>query len=85
MSNLLRVGDLASADGPYVRADGTEVKPLKYLEVVSIKSDVDRAGEVLVVGLETHATVRVLASSLTRVQGQRPVVLGGSGAARYFR
>ena len=72
MTNKLRVGDLASADGPYVRANGTQVRALKYLEVVSVKAEANRHGEVLVVGLDSRQMVWVLESSLTLIPGQIP-------------
>lgn len=66
----LKRGDLASADGPYLRADGTEVGALKYLEVVEVLKPANFDGEVYVVGLDSKAKVWILESSLTKITGQ---------------
>lgn len=63
-------GQYASADGPYVRADGTEV-PLWYLETVIVLKPANENGEVYVTGLDSHNSVWILESSLTP-QIERP-------------
>lgn len=60
----LKRGDLASADGPYIRADGTEVD-LDYLEVVMCLKPANADGEVYVVGLDSKVKTWILESSLT--------------------
>ena len=60
----LNINDLASADGPYLRADGTEVA-LKYLEVVRVIKTANVSGEVFVVGLDSKLETLILESSLT--------------------
>lgn len=57
-------GEYAAADGPYLRADGTEV-PLWYLEVVLVLEPANEDGEVYVVGLDSHYKGWILESSLT--------------------
>lgn len=63
-------GEYASADGPYVRADGSEV-PLWYLETVLVLKPANADGEVYVVGLDSHNRTWILESSLTPQQ-ERP-------------
>lgn len=65
----LKKGELAAADGPYIRADGTEVA-LAYLEVVEILKAANDDGEVYVVGLDSKNKTWILESSLTKIQGQ---------------
>ena len=62
-------GQLASADGPYVRADGTEVS-LAYLEIVEILLEANADGEVYVQGLDSKKKTWILESSLTLIQDQ---------------
>lgn len=57
-------GNYASADGPYLRADGSEV-PLWYLETVIVLKPANADGEVYVTGLDSHRSVWILESSLT--------------------
>lgn len=61
----LKPGDLASADGPYIRADGSEVKELKYREIVQVLNAANRNGEVYVVGFDSKKETWILESSLT--------------------
>ena len=71
----LQYGDYASADGPYVRADGTEVKDAKYLEIVAVLKPANKVGEVLVEGFDSKKQYLILESSLTPITGQaRPIV-----------
>lgn len=65
----LRKGQLAAADGPYLRADGSEVS-LAYLEVVVILLEANENGEVYVQGLDSKKKTWILESSLTFIQGQ---------------
>lgn len=60
----LSKGQLVSAVGPYVRADGSEVKELKYMELVKVLVPRKPNGEVYVEGVDSHAKVWVLESSL---------------------
>lgn len=62
-------GQLASADGPYLRADGSEVA-LAYLEVVEILKEANEVGEVYVQGLDSKNKTYILESSLTLIQNQ---------------
>lgn len=62
-------GQLASADGPYLRADGTEVS-LAYLEIVEILIEANDVGEVYVQGLDSKNKTWILESSLTLIQNQ---------------
>ena len=62
-------GQLASADGPYVRADGSEVS-LAYLEIVEVLFEANTSGEVYVQGLDSKNKVWILESSLTPVTNQ---------------
>lgn len=64
--------DLASADGPYIRADGSEVKGVKYLEIVQVIKPANADGEVYVVGLDSHEEFWILESSLTPATNQVP-------------
>lgn len=66
--------DLASADGPYVRADGTEVKQVKYLEIVQVLKSANADGEVYCLGLDSQEEFFILESSLTPIIGQVPFV-----------
>lgn len=67
--------DLASADGAYIRADGTEVKGPKYLEIVMVLKEANADGEVYVVGFDSKEEFFILESSLTPIVGQvRPIV-----------
>jgi hypothetical protein len=61
----LSKGEFASADGPYVRHDDTEVKEVKYLEIVKVLKEADLNGDVYVEGLDSHARFRIQESSLT--------------------
>ena len=61
----LNKGDFASANGPYIRANGDEVKVLKYLEVVKVLVPDKGNGEVYVEGLDSHEKTWILESSLT--------------------
>jgi hypothetical protein len=64
----LSKGQLASANGPYIMGpDGVEVKLVKYLEVVKILAEVNKNGDVYVVGLDSHAKFWVKESSLTAI------------------
>lgn len=65
----LAKGQLASADGPYIRADGTEVA-LAYLEVVEVLLPANTSGEVYVQGLDSKNKTWILESSLTPVTDQ---------------
>lgn len=65
----LKKGELAAADGPYIRADGTEIA-LAYLEIVEILKTANDDGEVYVVGLDSKNKTWILESSLTKIQGQ---------------
>lgn len=67
----LQRGQYASADGPYVRADGSEV-PLWYLETVIVLKPANAAGEVYVTGLDSHNSVWILESSLTPQTDRTP-------------
>lgn len=60
----LKKGQLASAVGPYVRADGTETKGLVYMELVKVLIPRKDNGEVYVEGLDSHEKVWILESSL---------------------
>lgn len=62
-------GQLASADGPYLRADGSEVS-LAYLEIVEVLFEANTDGEVYVQGLDSKNKVWILESSLTPVTNQ---------------
>lgn len=62
-------GTWASADGPYIRADGTEIKTLKYKEIVEILIEDRGNGEVYIEGLDSRSRTWILASSLTPVDG----------------
>jgi hypothetical protein len=62
-------GQLASADGPYVRADGSESN-LAYLEIVEILIEANADGEVYVQGLDSKKKTWILESSLTFITGQ---------------
>ena len=62
-------GQLASADGPYLRADGSEVA-LAYLEIVEILKEANEVGEVYVQGLDSKNKTYILESSLTLIQNQ---------------
>lgn len=62
-------GQLAAADGPYLRANGTEVA-LAYLEVVEILKEANADGEVYVQGLDSRNKTYILESSLTLITGQ---------------
>lgn len=67
--------DLASADGAYIRADGSEVKDAKYLEIVMVLKTANDVGEVYVIGFDSKAEYFILESSLTPITGQvRPIV-----------
>ena len=63
-------GQLASADGPYLRADGTEVA-LAYLEIVEVLVEANDVGEVYVQGLDSKNKTWILESSLTFITGQQ--------------
>ena len=64
----LSKGQLASADGPYIMGpDGVEVKLVKYLEVVKVLKEVNKDGDVFVVGLDSQAKFWVKESSLTAI------------------
>lgn len=65
----LKVGQLAAADGPYLRADGSEVS-LAYLEVVEVLKADNGLGEVYVQGLDSKKKTWILESSLTLITGQ---------------
>lgn len=65
----LRKGQLAAADGPYLRADGTEVA-LAYLEIVEVLLEANEDGEVYVQGLDSKNKTWILESSLTFITGQ---------------
>ena len=65
----LSKGTWASADGPYIRANGAEVKVLKYKEIVEILVEQQADGEVYVEGLDSKERTWILASSLTPVDG----------------
>jgi hypothetical protein len=70
----LQFGDLASADGPYLRADGSLVD-LDYLEIVYVLKPANADGEVYVVGWDSHEMTYILESSLTPITGQkRPII-----------
>ena len=61
-------GQLVSANGPYVMGpDGVEVKIIKYLEVMKILKEVNKDGDVYVVGLDSQAKFWVRESSLTAI------------------
>lgn len=60
----LERGDYAAADGPYLRANGTEVG-LAYLEVVLVLKAANALGEVFVEGLDSRVKTWILESSLT--------------------
>lgn len=62
-------GQLAAADGPYLRADGSEVS-LAYLEIVEILIEANDVGEVYVQGLDSKNKTWILESSLTLIQNQ---------------
>lgn len=62
-------GQIAAADGPYLRADGTEVS-LAYLEIVEILIEANDVGEVYVQGLDSKNKTWILESSLTLIQNQ---------------
>lgn len=62
-------GQLAAADGPYLRADGSEVA-LAYLEIVEILQEANEDGEVYVQGLDSKNKTYILESSLTLIQNQ---------------
>lgn len=64
-------GEYASADGPYVRADGSEVD-LWYLETVIVLAPANSDGEVYVTGLDSHNSVWILESSLTPQKERTP-------------
>lgn len=66
----LKKGDWASANGPYVRANGDEVKVLKYLETVKVLAEANADGEVYVVGQDSHEKTWILESSLTYVPNE---------------
>ena len=68
MMSLIK-GQLAAADGPYLRADGTEVA-LAYLEIVEILQEANENGEVYVQGLDSKNKTYILESSLTLIQNQ---------------
>ena len=60
----LQRGEYASADGPYLRANGDEVG-LAYLEVVLVLKAANASGEVYVQGLDSKVKTWILESSLT--------------------
>lgn len=62
-------GQWASADGPYIRADGTTVD-LKYKEVVEILVENQGNGEVYVEGLDSRTRTWILESSLTSIPNE---------------
>lgn len=66
----LQRGDYASADGPYLRANGNEVG-LAYKEVVIVLKAANALGEVFVQGLDSRVKTWILESSLT-AQTERP-------------
>ncbi len=60
----LKKSQLASAVGPYIRADGSETKGLAYMELVKVLIPVNDKKEVYVEGLDSHNKVWILESSL---------------------
>ena len=65
-------GQLASANGPYIMGpDGVEVKIIKYLEVVKILKEVNKDGDVYVVGLDSQAKFWVKESALTAINPEQ--------------
>ena len=66
-------GQWASADGPYIRATGEEVKALVYKELVEVLVPNQGNGEVYVVGIDSQQKTWILESSLTPITLSKPV------------
>jgi hypothetical protein len=62
-------GQLASADGAYIKADGTDAN-LAYLEIVEVLIEANADGEVYVQGLDSKKKTWILESSLTPITNQ---------------
>lgn len=68
----LKAGDLAVADEAYLRVDGTEVKELKYLEIVKVIKLPNKNGDILVEGFDSKKRALIDPAHLTPAQGQLP-------------